>query len=69
MPRTDVIVDSDYLTLAQASRLAGLTSGTLYRAAQTGCLTTVTTMVGPGIVRLTTQAWLHASLDGQRRAT
>jgi len=52
-----VIVDSDDLTLAQASRLAGLqTSGTLYRAAQTGRLTTVTTMVGPRIVRLTTQA-------------
>jgi hypothetical protein len=65
-----VIVDSDYLTLAQASRLAGLqTSGTLYRAAQTGRLKTVTTMVGPRIVRLTTQAWLHAYLDGQRRAT
>ncbi len=56
-----MIVDSDYLTLAQASRLAGLqTSGTLYRAAQTGRLKTVATMVGPRIVRLTTQAWLHA---------
>ena len=61
-----MIVDSDYLTLAQASRLAVLqTSGALYRAAQSGRLTTVTTMVGPRIVRLTTQAWLHAYLDGQ----
>jgi len=29
----------------------------------------VTTMVGPRIVRLTTPAWLHAYLDGQRRET
>ncbi len=63
-------VDGDYLTLAQASRLAGLqTSGALYRAAQTGRLKTVTTMVGPRIVHLTTQAWLQEYLDVQRRET
>jgi len=65
-----VTVGGDYLTLAQASRLAGLqTSGALYRAAQTGRLKTVTTMVGPRIVRLTTQAWLQEYLDVQRRET
>jgi len=65
-----VIVDSDDLTFAQASRLAGLqTSGALYRAAQTGRLKTVTTMVGPRIVRLTTHTWLHEYLHSQRRAT
>jgi len=62
--------DSDYITLAQASRLAGLqTSGSLYRAVQSGRLKTVTTMAGPRIVRLTTQAWLHEYLDSQRRGT
>ncbi len=62
--------DSDYLTLAQASRLAGLqTSGALYRAAQTGRLKTVTTMAGWRIVHLTTRAWLQEYQDGQRRET
>lgn len=65
-----VIVDGDDLTLAQASRLAGLqTSGALYWAAQTGRLKTVTTMVGPRAVRLTTRVWLHAYLDGKSRET
>ncbi len=63
-------VDSDYITLAEASKLAGLkNSGSLYRAVQSGRLKTVTMMAGPRIVRLTTRAWLHAYLDGQRGAT
>ncbi len=62
--------DDDYITLAQASRVAGLqTSGALYRAAQTGRLKTVTMMTGPRIVRLTTRAWLQEYQDGQRRET
>jgi len=60
--------DSDYITLAEASKLAGLkNSGALYRAVQSGRLKTVMTMARPRIVRLTTRAWLHAYLDGQRR--
>ncbi len=60
--------DGDYITLAQASRLAGLqTSGALYRAVQTGRLKTVTKMAGPRIVRLTTRAWLREYLDSLRR--
>jgi len=62
--------DDDYITLAQASRLTGLqTSGALYRAVQSGRLKTVTTMVGPRIVHLTTRAWLQKYQDGQRRET
>ncbi|MDQ2829018.1 MAG: hypothetical protein M3Y74_08205 [Chloroflexota bacterium] len=34
----------------------------LYRAMKTGRLKTVTTMVGPRVVRLTTQAWLDTYL-------
>ncbi len=62
--------DSDYITFAETSKRAGLkNSASLYRAVQTGRLKTVTTAVGPGAVRLTTRAWLHAYLDGQRGAT
>ncbi len=62
--------DDDYITLAEASRLARLqTSGTLYRAVQTGRLKTVTTAAGPRTVRLTTRTWLHEYLDSQRRET
>lgn len=63
MPR-----DSDYLTLMEASNVAGLKNpGSLYRAVQSGRLKTVTTMVGPRIVHLTTHAWLHEYLGSQRR--
>jgi len=62
--------DRDYITLAEASKLAGLkNSGSLYRAVQSGRLKTVTVMAGPRIVRLTTQAWLHEYLDSLRRET
>jgi len=65
-----VPVDSDYITLAEASKRAGLkNASSLYRAVQSGRLKTVTTMSGPRIVRLTTQAWLHEYLDSQRRGT
>jgi len=65
-----VTLDGDYLTLTEASKLAGLKStGSLHRAVQTGRLKTVTTMAGPRIVHLTTRAWLHEYLDGQRRDT
>ncbi len=64
------MVDGDYITLAEASKLAGLKRpNPLYTAAQTGRLKTVTTAVGPRPVRLTTRAWLHEYLDGQRRET
>ncbi len=40
--------DDDYITLTEASKLAGLkNSGSLYRAVQTGRLKTVTTATGP----------------------
>ncbi len=62
--------DRDYITLAEASKRAGLkNSGSLYRAVRSGRLKTVTAMAGPRIVRLTTQAWLHEYLDSQRRGT
>ncbi len=68
--RVGVMVDSDYITLAQARKLAGLKdSNPLYRAVRTGHLKTVTTMSGPRIVRLTTRAWLHEYMDSQRRET
>jgi len=59
----------DYITLIEASRLAGLKkSAFLYRAVRSGRLKTVTTMAGPRIVHLTTRAWLREYLDSQRRA-
>jgi len=62
--------DSAYLTLMEASKVAGLKNpGSLYRAVQSGRLKTVTKMAGPRIVRLTTHAWLHEYLDSQRRET
>jgi hypothetical protein len=62
--------DGDYLTLMEASKVAGLkNSGPLYRAVQSGRLKTVTTMAGPRIVHLTTQAWLREYLDTLRRET
>ncbi len=62
--------DDDYLTLTEASKLAGLKdSSSLYRAVQTGRLKTVTTAAGPRAVHLTTRAWLREYLDGQRRNT
>ena len=52
----------------EASNVAGLKNpGSLYRAVQSGRLKTVTTMVGPRIVHLTTHAWLHEYLGSQRR--
>ncbi len=63
------MLDDEYITLAEANRLAGLqTSGALYMAAQVGRLKTVTTATGPRTVRLTTRAWLREYLDSQRRA-
>ncbi len=62
--------DDDYITLAEASTLAGLkNSGPLYTAVRTGRLKTVTTAAGPRTVRLTTRAWLQEYLDSTRRAT
>jgi len=62
--------DDDYLTLTEASKLAGLkNSRSLYWAVQAGRLKTVTTAAGAHAVRLTTRAWLHEYLDGQRRDT
>jgi hypothetical protein len=62
--------DDDYITLAEASKLAGLTNtGSLHRAIQTGRLKTVTSAAGPHAVRLTTRAWLREYLDSQRRET
>ncbi len=62
--------DDDYITLAEASKLAGLkNSASLYRAVQSGHLKTVTTATGPRTVHLTTWAWLQEYLDGQRGDT
>jgi len=55
--------DEEYFTLTEAMKRAGLrSSDSLYKAMKTGRLKTVTTMVGPRMVRLTTQAWLDAYL-------
>ncbi len=62
--------DDDYITLVEASKLAGLkNSSPLHAAAQVGRLKTVTTATGPRMVRLTTRAWLRAYLDTLRRET
>ncbi len=62
--------DDDYITLTEASKLAGLkNSGSLYRSVQTGRLKTVTMAAGPRTVRRTTRAWLREYQDGQRRTT
>ncbi len=62
--------DDDYITLTEASKLAGLkNSGSLYRAVQTGRLKTVTMAAGPRTVRRTTRAWLQEYLESQRRET
>ncbi len=63
--------DEEYFTLTEAMRRAGLrSSDSLYKAMTSGRLKTVTTMSGPRVVRLTTQAWLDAYLvsraTGQR---
>ncbi len=64
------MVDDDYITLTEASKLAGVKSArALHWAAQTGRLKTVTAAVGPRTVRRTTQAWLQEYLEGQRRET
>ncbi len=64
------MLDSDYINLTEASKLAGLKDySSLYRAARTGRLKTVTMAAGPRIVHLTTRAWLQEYQDGQRRAT
>jgi len=64
------MLDSDYITLTEASKLAGLkNSGSLYRAVQTGRLKTVTAAAGPRTVRRTTRAWLREYLDSQRHET
>jgi len=53
------MLDSDYINLTEASKLAGLKDySSLYRAARTGRLKTVTMA-----------AWLQEYQDGQRRAT
>jgi len=63
-------IDSDYITLTEASKLASLkNSGTLYTAVRAGRLKTVTTATGPRAVRLTTRAWLQGYLDSQRHET
>jgi len=60
----------DYITLTEASKLAGLkNSRSLYWAVQTGRLKTATTMAGAHAVRLTTRAWLQEYLDNKRRET
>ncbi len=52
-------VDSDYITLAEACKRAGLKNAdSLYKAVRSGRLKRVTILAGPRIVRLTTQAWL-----------
>ncbi len=64
------MVDDDYITLASASKLAGLKSAnSLHAAARTGRLKTVTMAAGPRPVLLTTRAWLQEYLDSQRRDT
>jgi hypothetical protein len=55
--------DEEYFTITEAKRRAGMKSDdALYRAMKNGRLKTVTKMVGPRVVRLTTQAWLDAFL-------
>jgi len=62
--------DDNYITLTEASKLAGLkNSGSLYRAVQSHRLKTVTMAAGPRTVRRTTRVWLREYLDGQRRET
>jgi len=62
------MLDSDYINLTEASKLAGLKDySSLYRAARTGRLKTVTMAAGPRTVRRTTRAWLREYLDSQRR--
>jgi hypothetical protein len=64
------MLDSDYITLTEASKLAGLkNSGTLYTAVRAGRLKTVTMATGPRTVRRTTRAWLREYLDSQRHET
>jgi len=64
------MVDDDYITLVEASRLAGLkNSSSLHAASQVGRLKTVATATGPRTVHLTTRAWLQEYLDSQRRDT
>jgi hypothetical protein len=61
--------DDDYITLAEAIRLASVKNrASLYTAARCGRLKTVTMATGPRPVRLTTRCWLHEYLDEQRRA-
>ncbi len=62
------MLDSDYITLTEASKLAGLkNSGALYTAVRAGRLKTVTMAAGPRTVRRTTRAWLQEYLDSPRR--
>ena len=64
------MVDGDYITLVEASKLASLqSSDSLHAASRTGRLKTVTTAAGPRPMRLTTRAWLQEYQDGQRRET
>ena len=64
------MVDGDYITLVEASKLAGLqSSDSLHAAARTGRLKTVTTAAGPRPMRRTTRAWLQEYLDRQHRET
>ncbi len=64
------MVDGDYITLVEASKLAGLqSSDSLHAAARTGRLKTVTMAAGPRTVRRTTRPWLQEYQDGQRRET
>lgn len=62
--------DDDYITLAEAIRLASVKNrASLYTAARCGRLKTVTMATGPRPVRLTTRYWLREYLDDQRRAS
>jgi len=62
--------DNDYLTMSEASKLAGLkNSSSLLRAAQTGRLKTVTAAAGAHAMRLTTRAWLHEYLSKRDQET
>jgi len=64
------MTDDDYITLAEAIRLAGIRdSKALYTAARSGRLKTVTTAASAHAVRRTTRAWLREYLEDQRRAT
>jgi hypothetical protein len=62
-----VDVDAEYLTIAQAARIAGYRNPrTLQKAASEGRLRTTT--IGPFSPRLTTRAWLEEYLAGVQQS-